>query len=197
MKTKIKAGKLAALFAATIVALAGTGIAYAHWSETMAISGNVETGELDWEITSVTLNDPLDQNDFNCGDGFVDPWPFRTEKDVGYMTYTQIDERTLQVTLHNTYPGYYGETSFYVHNSGTIPFIIKRGYFNGIEFTDIGHIEVFGDDYEVRYGNNFGAQIHPCSSAELSFDTHVFQSAEMGATYTFTLEIEAVQWNEA
>ena len=52
-------------------------------------------------------------------------------------------------------------------------------------------------DLNLRFGDNFGAQLHPCDSMDQSFDLHVKQGSEQGTTYTFTIELEAVQYNES
>jgi len=41
-------GKLGLICFVLLVALAGTGVGYAHWSDTVAIQGEVNTGELDY-----------------------------------------------------------------------------------------------------------------------------------------------------
>ena len=48
MKRKIN--KIAAVFIVSIFALSGLGVAYAHWTDTITITGDVTTGTLKWEL---------------------------------------------------------------------------------------------------------------------------------------------------
>lgn len=106
----------------------------------------------------------------------------------------------MTVTFDGVYPGYYGDVYFWVHNCGTIPLHIDHLdlYYEGtlIEIFTSTFRHEFGDDFELRYGNNFGVQMHPCDEVEISFDIHIFQGAEEGTTYTFTMVLVAIQWNE-
>ena len=43
-------GRLWLICLALLIALAGTGVGYAHWSDTLIIKGEIKTGELDWEL---------------------------------------------------------------------------------------------------------------------------------------------------
>ena len=115
-----------------MLGLLSTGFAYAHWSETLYISGSIATGELDWEFTFATAeDDQLGENDWNCGDNFVPP-PWRVDKDVGMTTATITDPHTVTLTLTNVYPSYWTSVSVYAHNCGTIPLVIDSVIIDGI-----------------------------------------------------------------
>jgi len=43
-------GKLGFICLALMIALGGTGLGYAYWSDALTISGQVETGQLNWEL---------------------------------------------------------------------------------------------------------------------------------------------------
>jgi len=45
-----ESGKLGFICLALIIALGGTGLGYAYWSHALTVSGQVETGQLDWEL---------------------------------------------------------------------------------------------------------------------------------------------------
>ncbi|MEM2536220.1 MAG: hypothetical protein QW435_04400, partial [Candidatus Hadarchaeales archaeon] len=92
-----------AMFGALIVALAMTGVAFAHWTDTLYINGTVNTGKLDVSIENVICwdneNVGKDYSGITCG----------------------VEGDTLKITVTNAYPciGYYCE--FKVKNEGTIP----------------------------------------------------------------------------
>lgn len=207
--------KIGLLCLALVLALGTIGVGYALWSDSLYIEGTVYTGELDWEFEcgTVTVSDPCTPptEDKNCNDDFSNiHW---AGKNVGCTDVVCVDTDgdgdtdTLQVTLNNVYPCYYVHVGFYLHNNGSIPLKVERCIVSGggvsYEFTKIPCLADFdldgdGDlDLNVRLGNNFGAQVHPCESVDMSFDLHVKQGSEQGATYTFTIEYEAVQYNES
>lgn len=55
--------------------------------------------------------------------------------------------------------------------------------------------------FEFSWGDNVGLQLHPGEEIEQSFKFHVVQPAEQSMTganaYTFSLQIDGVQWNES
>jgi hypothetical protein len=209
--------KIGLLCLAVVLALGSMGFAYAMWYEDLFIEGTVQTGELDWEFDcgTVTVGDPCDPAtiDKQCGDLFTNPTPVSTGKNVGCTDVICLDTDkdgdvdTLQVILYNTYPGYYVHIGYYVHNNGTIPLHFEEATISDCDdetyvFYAIPCVVSFdgdedGDlDFDVRFGDNFNAQVHPCESIDQSFDVHVRQQAEQGATYCFEIKLRAVQYNE-
>jgi len=111
------------------------------------------------------------------------------------------------VTLHNVYPWYYTHIAFKVTNDGTIPVKIWRVVIDGKYYYKLNEqqlrqgveIDLNHDgkpDVLIWWGDNFGAQLHPGQSADISFDITVLQGAPQGATLTLTISLQAVQWNE-
>jgi len=211
--------KIGLLCLALVLALGTLGIGYAAWIDTIYIEGTVTTGSLCWEFYDCKLLDyfePINPGgdfstltpDWTCRNGFAGPTPFTWEldKNVGWGTQDiSADGKTLTVTLNNTYPCYYNVLSFYVHNCGTVPLIIDHVVIGSTNLTAAGYVPIDfnGDlayDFEIRYGDNFGAQIDPgeYSPEEFSLWMHVLQPCpqEQLDTLTFTIEIVAVQWNE-
>jgi len=98
--------KAIGMFAALILALGMTGIAYATWSETLIISGTVKTGTVDVAWSE------------------VGSWDTEPEgKDVSWIA-CEIDvekPNLLHVTVHNAYPSidYYNVVD--IHCVGSIP----------------------------------------------------------------------------
>lgn len=202
-----------------MLGLLSTGVAYAHWSQMLYISGSVATGELDWQINNFTILDPYSgpdpPPDYHCNDNFVGTpafWPDPDGKNIGWIEGTlrdsdgDGDNDTLDLTLHNVYPCYFNSISVYPHNNGTIPLKIDSAIFSSDYDTEtlraIGYValDLDGDgenDIEFSYGNHFGFQMEPCTlpDPEISFWIHVLQDAPQGETLSFTIEIVAVQYD--
>lgn len=156
--------------------------------------------EKDVGSTSVTMSDDLGSYTSNL-DGNV---------------YTL--SRTMTITINKAYPDYVSGVSFCVANSGTVPIHLSGlkavgvppelevvmldypvdplpggqgtvpGYDWGITFlTD-------NTEYPIPFANRW--QLDAGESWLTGIGIHCLQSAEQGATYTFTIEVWAQQWNE-
>ncbi|MEM3578325.1 MAG: hypothetical protein QXX51_07785 [Candidatus Bathyarchaeia archaeon] len=202
-KTKT-AMPVAAIF--IIIALGIAGFSFAHWEKYMWIDANVKTGVLCLEFTT-----PIDHKDkgvdWTCGLNFTNPDPMeRTDKkDIGNTDITVIDKQHLAVLLNNTYPSYFEEISFHVHNCGTIPWsIVSANFSTPYGYTVIGapgyfKLDLSGDgkaDVEINYGDNFHTQVDPCTKIEISFWIHILQDAPQNTTMSFTVQLTAINWNE-
>jgi hypothetical protein len=191
------------------VALGMTGFTYATWYKWLHINGTVDTGELCWEFVEGSLFSKDQGNDWTC-DAYTMRNIRQLTKDVGSTEghFADLDEdgclETLFLNLTNVYPCYYNEISIRVVNCGTIPLHIAQPvlYFDGIEYAlpefqvltihDQNGREIF----EIRWGDNTGAQLHPwIEEPEISFEIHILQEAEKGATYNFEIKMLAIQWN--
>jgi predicted ribosomally synthesized peptide with SipW-like signal peptide len=124
---------------ALVLALVGTGVAYAMWSDTLQITGVVQTGSVDVRIISQASNDPsphgipgdsasyltgsLDPMSTGSWSCLSDEWSgLRDDKNVAF-TNCNIpgDGQSIQITVANGYPGYNGSVSFTIQNTGSIP----------------------------------------------------------------------------
>lgn len=197
--------------ALSILALSMIGFTYALWSDTLYISGSIATGEVDWGLfPQYNFLDHQDDEDW-LGDCNWTQW--ESDKDVGGPTImTPIDTDkdgdmdTLQVTLQNTYPGYFENIGFHAKCLGTIPIIIDNVVINGNMYReDNANPTVFIDltgegdaDIKIGWGDNLGVQYHPWDlmPMEFSFFILVLQPAPQGATLTFDITLTAVQYNE-
>ncbi len=145
------------------------------------------------------------------------PGAIQLDKDVGctnvtlYDTDGDNDSDTMIVELHNVYPWYYTHIAFKIHNDGTIPVKVWRltisngtheWYFyevNEKQAQEGVYLDLNGDnksDILIWWGDNFGKQLHPCQSLDISLDITVLQEAPQGANLTFYIRLDAVQWNE-
>jgi len=205
-----------------ILLILSAATALALWSETLRVNVAVGTGEVDWEIVGpVTWLDACGLlpgygyfrgNDWNAS-YLPEPGAVQLDKDVGCTDVTLIDSDgdgdydTMNITLSNVYPWYYTRTSFKVHNDGSIPIKIWRVIINGREFYELNEqelqqgveLDLTGDgkpDVLIWWGDNFGVQLEPCRSADVGLDITVLQDAPQGSTLSFTVSLEAIQWNE-
>lgn len=205
---------LASLFAISALAM---------WSETLRVNSAISTGEVDWRFVPGTVV-YLDACGLTPGYGFYGGYDWNASylplpgaeqlgKDVGCTMVILVDSDsdgdmdTMNVTLRNVYPYYYTHIAFKVHNDGTIPIKIWRVIIKGQEFYELNEqelqqgveLDLNNDDKPdvlIWWGNNFGVQLHPCQSADISFDVTVLQDAPEASTLSFTVSFEAVQWNE-
>lgn len=139
----------------------------------------------------------------------------QTDKNVAWVTSDCYEvnppRKAVTLTYHNVYPCYLSHIAFALRNCGTIPVkmdhVIFRDaagaplatiYQNGYQAFDLSGNGV--DDFEVYWGDNFGLQIEPGDGYSMDFYTHFMQDEDIDFsvphTYTITIEIVVVQWNE-
>lgn len=213
--------KLTVIYMIAVLALALMGFGFAKWSDSVTISAAAQTGELSWGWVSGSFMQQDNGSDVTCDDGLLNVRPTPEGKNVGNTTGVFTDENgdgtldLLTVTVNNAYPSYYNELSAKVQNFGTIPVIIGHVIFtswNGQQYTiydgvtyafhadgTITEYDGSTPDTEVLefcWLNNYDVQQHPGTKLEESFEFHVLQPAQQNHTYTFSVSIEAVQWNE-
>lgn len=178
--------RLLALTLTITVLLVAAGTGYARWATLVHLSGHVSTGEVDIEFTCCTCNDPTNT---------VDPGH---DKDVGWCDCQLVDTDEdgdadlVRLRIANGYPGYRCEFEVTVRNNGTIPVRIVETRL--LHDYDVDVIEIGGSWVD---GSLLGTQLDPGESDSGVLQLHVKQAASQNMDYTFTLEIEAVQWNEA
>ncbi|MBA7566769.1 hypothetical protein ES708_08465 [subsurface metagenome] len=216
--------KFGILCLALVIALGTLGVGYAAWTDTIYIDGTVNTGEVCLSIQPGTFEEVGGCPDKEWSgwvyDGFSDSCPdgyhfgsisvVPEGKCVASVTFNPIldaDDNitTLEVTIHDAYPHFVADISFYVCNCGTIPIKIKAPVITQSPYL------------LIEYGNNIGVQLHPDVCKEISFKVGVVQHegyfgyatpdswivddpaaplTPMDDTLTFTIEIEGIQWNE-
>jgi hypothetical protein len=188
------------------IGLAFSGIAYAHWRETLYINANIESDDLKWEWYLAISGDPEEQNDWHCGNGFMDPAPYPGDQHVATTTAEIDDEdpHIVDIIIDNAYPSYYVEVSCYPMCTGSVPIIVEKVLIDDQEFTEnfYAQLDLNDDglaDVEIAWGDNFGVQIDPWDTPpfpEISLWIHVLQEApEDTQGLTFSFEIVGVQYN--
>ena len=207
-----------------VLALGGLGVGYALWSDTAFLDVSVQTGNVEWEylrppaeVGGAPRPPIVTQDDM----GIDPPRHIPTipadplAKNVAQTNWVYSDSDsdgdfdTLTITINNAYPGYTNHMAFWVHGKGSVPLHIEKVHFlvndvvvetktaiGGISF-DLGDGAIAGDDIYVYWGDNFGAQLHACDFADMSFDITILQPAPQGATMSFQVQLEAVQYNES
>lgn len=175
------------MFVVLILVLGMSGVAYAHWSETLYISGTVDTGELDLEFSSAVCNEH----------------PEAEGKDVGHCEVVLIDtdgdgdHDTVQLTITNGYPCYACDVVLDIHNNGTVPA-------NLVEYD----FDVTGDLapwVEVSFSGTWDGfpQIDPCQTVTGVISIHIAQEDSGGnvcledSSATITGHAEFRNWNES
>ena len=188
--------KIIGVFAALMVALAMTGVAYACWSQTIFIEGTVETG-----YVCVGWSDVYTEDEWNVTKdvGEIDAW---LEDQKGWHIDTPIYE-TLVVELSNVYPSYEAYIEVDISNGGTIP----------VDLVDFGLYPVSDPDELLRFVNWYinyvdwpgCPQIDPCQTVTVGVYIHIMQEIWDGeewvtcpqdATATFAGYLTFNQWNE-
>lgn len=165
-----------AMFGALMISLALTGVAFAHWTETLYINGTVNTGTFDAELS--------------VGEGY-DTEP--EEKDVSSISgELSEDKNTITVTITNAYPCINYYLPIDLHCVGSVPLIIQEIYIDRGNLPEDTTLEIIpGADQPLQEG----VQLHYCNSAYGTLHVHLDEDAAENTTYTFSITIIVVQWN--
>jgi hypothetical protein len=127
---KGKGAKLTIVFLAVVLALAGVGAGFAHWSSTVTITETVNTGTLLIGLTEFTCAEMYEfpEGIYNQGE-----WEGKDVADIS-CEYDQSSFVTGQcgsgysranVTITNAYPSLRGHVTYRVKNLGSIPVIME------------------------------------------------------------------------
>jgi len=159
---------------AVVVALALVGVAYALWSETLTINGEVTTGNVSISIGAVSDND--------------NGWDPGYTKDVGDCWVTGDSNEPAQATIHvsNGYPSYSCTATITVKNDGTVP----------VNLHDIHFTANPPAWLTVTLPSFTDVQVDPNQTYDISITLHVEQTADENASGSFTAQTLAHQWNE-
>jgi len=176
--------KLGLLCLAIVLAMGSLGVGYAMWSDTVTVSGPVTTGVVDVCVTDISSNEEGTGPWQGSPDPQCDIGKNPEGKDIGWVSYRIIDCDEIEFTVHNAYPFYKATAHYSVCNVGNIPVRWQQPL-------------VVSYDPTVMVVNAWdGAQIEPRECNDFTFDVCILQAAEQGATYTFTIQVKYVQWNE-
>ena len=176
------------MFAALILALGMSGLAYAHWEKIITIEGTVTTGTFHLTPScDIWVEDPLDK-----------PWVAEV--------HCEIVGNTVTYTIGNAFPCLTVAGMFDLHNDGDIPAGLHDVIITppaGVTIVDLG-----GYMYEVYDGTDLIAnlslelvgdfeQIDPCDEVYVYWWIHFKEDLPQDTTYTFMIELVYYNWNEA
>jgi len=230
----MRAKKIVLMPLMIMLALSISGVAFSAWSDYVRIEGTVKMG-------SLTLAFDYEEPPL-CQEYYRDPETGRLVpgewlgKDVGSAEAWYDDLivdphsgkmgwKTLYIEVTNAYPQYIVNTTFKLHNIGTIPLDVvayeisgeKRdkegtviykllwydpdGDYIGSLWEDVnGNGRVDRGDLEVinlEITNGLPYQIDNCRTNKAEIDMDFKQDAEECHTYTIHVTVVGIQWNKA
>jgi len=167
--------KMIGIFAALMIALMLVGVSYAMWEKTITITGTVNTGKVDVVFCDVAVS---------SDEGKV----------VSSWTIDSSDPENIIVTIDNAYPCIWYTIDADINNVGTIPVIIESIGVTGLP----GYAEyklsgaIVGTEIEQP-----GSLIGP-DHVHFDIGIHLLNSpmTPMDGSFTFTVSIHCVQYNE-
>jgi hypothetical protein len=201
--------------ALSLVVLSVAGLAFAHWTKVITVSGVVTTGSVSWEWStqagqSVDDGDPGDYlRDLVTWDIILD-----NPKDIGWAEMLKTeDPDTLLVNIYNAYPGYTLEVTTHIHYTGSVPGIVKSVLIYDadtdellatIDHPDTYDIEIPDGEYPfaIDWYETFG-QLHYCNTWEASFFITFLEdlvqdevSEDLDPNYSLRICFEIINYNE-
>ncbi|MEN4011562.1 MAG: hypothetical protein ROW48_05980 [Bellilinea sp.] len=218
MNKRLPFGLLAILL---IVLLAGIGVAYGLWSETLTIDGTVNTGEVNVEFVS----QPVVYEGVQIGEGPVGPEPplkASAASCTADIKGAGADGETLVITTTDAYPSWHCFVYFKVKSTGSVPVHVYKpvGVASNPEWANVEcaakpfklPFPIFGASDEVAAEQDLVSscaadaatcvpswwQLHKGNVLYCKLLIHFTNDDKVdeNSTYTFKYTIEARQWNE-
>jgi predicted ribosomally synthesized peptide with SipW-like signal peptide len=192
---KKKALPVGTMFLILVIALAAVGVGYALWSETLTITGTVQTGEVDVEFSQYPAEECIDiQGVLTCPEP---PEKAAAANCTVAWTNTATDPNDnganlLQVTVTGMYPSYHCKVGFDVTSTGNVPVHVWLP-------EPAGDIPAWvATNFENCYAD--GVQLHQGqSTGKCTMDIHFSNDQappENSGPITFGWTILATQFNE-
>lgn len=188
--------KAIGMFAALILALGMTGVAFAHWEKIITIEGTVTTGT------------------FHLTPSFhVDPLVEAEDKEVATLEYgIDIPANSAWIKLGNVYPSLWVYGYIDIHNDGTIPAGLVSSTPTTVPvltFVPVAPIGVYAEGYDIIQDGITGPianlyyyfegdidQIDPGKTAYIYWAIHFKEDLPEDALYEFNLQFTFWNWNE-
>lgn len=198
MNKRLPLGLLAILL---IVLLAGVGVAYGLWSETLTINGTVDTGDVDVGFGQVTITEKVVDYFLDGPNGQEKPEP--AEKANAANCYyridnTGLDNETLVVWTENAYPSWRCYVDFYVKSIGSVPVHVFTPERIPVQNSDDDLPEAFWCDFTPKTQTNITyEQLHTNEQllCHINIHFHDNEGIQENSTYYFKYKIVAKQWN--
>jgi hypothetical protein len=214
--------KIGLLMLTIVLALGALGIGYAKWADTVDMTVNVGTDNVQLCIQETgTAHEPFTTDP--TGSGHLDAGALGTtcdplvigtgqpspRKDVASTDVAWVNCHTLSVTVTNGYPYYTAAVDFTVCNTGSVPtklwrVVISDDFGNSYTFYGapaMGGLDLNNDgkcDMVISWEDNWGLQIEGATCGDESFTFVLLEDIPPSQTGTlhFTITLTAVQWNE-
>ena len=194
--------KMGFICLAIVLSMGMLGVGYSLWSKQLLVSGEVNTGSFGGRFSQAvsndpgTLDDPISQGSWSL---VLDVPEWDGTRDDHHTATTVVSgqgTKQLTVTLSDVYVSYRGSVGVTIENSGSIPLKVKTV-----------DVEVSGSpgDPDGDYLNIILAgalvesnhvQIESNEEVLGSAYFHPFGSAPVGNSYTVTITITVVIWDQ-
>ena len=186
--------KIAAIFSALMLTVVLAGVAYAHWTDSLIIEGEVNTGNIDVGLSACVY--VADENHKDYGKVATAYVEVLNQMDNGPVKH-------IKVTVENAYPSLEVIVVFDLKNYGSVPVAL------------VDYTRYPGDDWDVAieqlgegwYTDNMDMatpwQLDPlewdscCNTWYWWWHLHVTNDALQDTTYTFEADVVFWNWNEA
>lgn len=209
--------KMLVLPALIMMALSITGVAVAHWSDSIQLEGTIHMGSLTLafhhdEPPIIGEFHRLDNGDLvpgePCGKDVAET-DARYENRVDDPHTGKWGYKTMIIVIDNAYPCYEPHIIFTIHNIGVIPLDVEN-YIVSDPTSELRPIcSWVNDDFVCDLvdadnvpiinllirNDNLPYQIDPCYNEKLEIDLHIKQEALECHTYQLKVEIVAEQWS--
>lgn len=185
MNKRLPLGLLAILL---IVLLAGVGVAYGLWSETLTIDGTVNTGEVNVKFGDVNIKEGVAVNGKLT---IPEPSEKANAANCSYeIKGAGTDSETLVITTEGAYPSWHCFVTYEVVSTGNVPVHIYQPKVasNHNNYSWVTFEQCYKDDTQLHYNE----------TAECTILIHFTNDDNLNenSVYTFLYQIEARQWNE-
>jgi hypothetical protein len=185
--------KIAALFSALMITVVLAGVAYAHWTDSLIIEGEVNTGDIDVGLSA-------------CVWVHEENWKPYGKVATAYVEVLDLAEpgpvKHVKVTVENAYPSLEVIVIFDLKNYGSVPVaLVEYNRYPGQDW-DVA-IEQLGEGWYTDYYDGATPwQLDPydwcCGNTWYWWwHLHVTNDALQDTTYTFEADVVFWNWNEA
>ena len=177
------------MFVSLMIVLSITGVAVAHWSDSIQIEGTVHMGSLTIGWDNLTCGEENEPCTKDVGSITAELLDAETDAHTGKTIY-----KTLVFTIDNAYPCYTAWIEVDIKNAGTIP-----ADWENWELVMISpdNMDMFCEAFEISCSPcpTLPLQIDPCNSIHLRCELHVKQTARECTTYSGKLKLNFEQWS--
>jgi predicted ribosomally synthesized peptide with SipW-like signal peptide len=189
---------LAFLAILLIVLLAGLGVAYGLWSETLTIEGTVNTGNVDVQFANVSITEKVVDYFSDGPYGMEKPEPH--EKANAANCYFRIDNvgtdnETLVVWTEGAYPSWRCYVDFSVKSIGSVPVHVFPPVRINVPNMNNNLPEAFWCEFPPNK-NYKQLHLNDTLTCHIKIHFHNDEGIQENSTYNFKYTITAKQWNE-